>query len=185
MTPVGDDDSTRHLLQRARAGDAAAFGLLVRQHQSAVRAQLRRLLRGDDAQADDLAQEVFVQAWLKLPQFRGESRLSTWLYRIAWHQYLMARRSADPASDDGDVGPEPIAPGTDPALRLDLARALDRLPEAQRVAVVHCELLDLSHDEAAALLGLPLGTMKSNVARGKARLRVWLGDWGVAGDSAT
>lgn len=177
MTPVGDDDSTRDLLQRARAGDAAAFGQLVRQHQSAVRAQLRRLLRGDDAQADDLAQEVFMQAWLKLPQFRGESRLSTWLYRIAWHQYLMARRRAEPTDDDREAGPEPVAPGSDPALRLDLARALDRLPEAQRVAVVHCDVLDLSHEEAAALLGLPLGTLKSSVARGKARLRDWLGDW--------
>ena len=96
-----DDADTQALLRRAQAGDSAAFGLLVRQHQSAVRAQLRRLLRGDLARADDLAQEVFVQAWLKLPQFRGEARLSTWLYRMAWHQYLMARRAAGAALAGG------------------------------------------------------------------------------------
>jgi RNA polymerase sigma factor (sigma-70 family) len=178
---VPDDADTLALLQRARAGDGAAFGLLVRQHQSAVRAQLRRLLRGDAARADDLAQEVFVQAWMKLPQFRGDARLATWLYRIAWHQYLMTRRSQAPdtVAEEalGSAQPAAAESDTDPALRLDLARALDALPEAQRVAVVHCGLLGLSHEEAATLLELPLGTVKSNVTRGKARLRAALADW--------
>lgn len=176
-----DDADTQALLRRAQAGDSAAFGLLVRQHQSAVRAQLRRLLRGDVARADDLAQEVFVQAWLKLPQFRGEARLSTWLYRMAWHQYLMARRAAGAGFGADDIPhdePPVVADlSVEPGLRLDLTRALDALPDAQRAAVVHCDVLGLTHDEAAALLGMPLGTLKSHAARGKARLREQLAAW--------
>jgi len=67
--------------------------------------------------------------------------------------------------------------GPDAALQRDVERALDRLPEPERAALIHCFQLDLSHAEAAEVLGWPLGTLKSHVARGKARLRVHLGAW--------
>jgi RNA polymerase sigma-70 factor (ECF subfamily) len=170
-------------LALARAGDLEAFARLVRLHQSRVRLQLRRLTRGDEGLADDLAQETFVQAWLHLAEFRGESRLATWLHRIALSRYLQhARRprlplewcepADDPAGDEPHHDPRPTQ-----GLRLDVEQALAGLTEAQRLAVVHCFHLDLSHEEAAAVLGLPLGTLKSHLARAKARLRASLQPW--------
>jgi RNA polymerase sigma-70 factor (ECF subfamily) len=186
----------------ARAGDLGAFERLVRLHQSRVRLQLRRLTQGDHALADDLAQDTFVQAWQHLGDFRGEARLSTWLHRIALNRWLQhvrrphppaewATRPADADADtgaDGDHGAPvrntPREPGHDPrgveGLRLDVEAALRDLSEAQRLAVVHCFHLDLSHEEAAEVLGLPLGTLKSHLARAKARLRVALGAWSEA-----
>lgn len=179
--PLGDADPDAALLAQAQAGDLRAFSQLVSAHQSRVRQQLRRLCHDDHALADDLAQDSFVQAWLALPGFRGESRVTTWLHRIAYHRFLMHARatrrsplSAGPAAD-GSV-PEAAATSSD-ALRIDLQRALDRLSEPQRVAIIHCHALDLSHEEAAAVLGRPLGTLKSHVARGKAKLREMLADW--------
>ncbi len=156
----------------------AAFERLVLEHQSRVRRQLRRLTHGDAALADDLAQETFLQAWQHLASFRAEARLSTWLYRIAYHRFLMHRRSAPPgAATDAAAPAEAGATDPDAALRLDVERALARLPEAERVALMHCFQLDLSHAEAAAVLGWPLGTLKSHLARGKLRLRESLSVW--------
>jgi RNA polymerase sigma-70 factor (ECF subfamily) len=180
-------------LALARAGDLGAFEKLVRLHQSRVRSQLRRLTRGDHALADDLAQDTFVQAWQHLGEFRGEARLSTWLHRIALNRWLQhARRPRPPAewcapavdADADDIPPArsaPREPGHDPrgveGLRLDVEDALRDLTEAQRLAIMHCFHLDLSHEEAAEVLGLPLGTLKSHLARAKARLRGALAAW--------
>ena len=169
-------------LAKARQGDRHAFARLVRTHQSRVRLQLRRLTQGDAALADDLAQETFVQAWLHLREFRGEARLATWLHRIALTRFLQHVRRPqlpvewrDPqADDDGDAGHDPRpAEG----LGRDVERALQALSEIQRLAVVHCFHLDLSHVEAAQVLGLPLGTLKSHLDRAKSRLRELLGAW--------
>jgi len=169
-------------LAKARQGDRHAFARLVRAHQSRVRLQLRRLTQGDAALADDLAQETFVQAWLHLADFRGEARLATWLHRIALTRFLQhVRRPQLPvewrepdADDDGDAGHDPRpAEG----LGRDVERALQALSEIQRLAVVHCFHLDLSHAEAAQVLGLPLGTLKSHLDRAKTRLRELLEAW--------
>lgn len=180
------------LVSSAQAGDLSAFGLLVQRYQSAVRQQLARLTRGDLARADDLAQQTFLQAWRGLSAFRSDARVGTWLYRIAYIEFLQDERRRKPALSI-DAASEPVADddstatgdafdaSTDPraaqALQIDLARALDLLPEAERVAIVHCFQLDLSHEEAAAVLGMPLGTLKSHIARGKARLRERLAAW--------
>jgi RNA polymerase sigma factor (sigma-70 family) len=164
----------------ADEAEAAAFEAIVRQHGPRVRQQLRRLAWPDEALADELAQDTFVQAWRALPDFRGEAQLSTWLHRIALSRWLMQRRRAVlpelPLDALGD-GAEGAAPGADVALQVDLERAMARLPLHERIAVVHCLQLEMSHEEAAGVLGLPLGTVKSQVARGKARLREWLADW--------
>jgi len=187
--PVVSDESAREQAQiadwlaRARRGERRAFARLVEAHQSRVRLQLRRLAHGDAALADDLAQETFVQAWLHLADFRGDARLATWLHRIALTRFLQhARRPQLPVQwrDDEGAGDATDA-GHDPrpaeGLGHDVERALQALTEIQRLAVVHCFHLDLSHAEAAQVLGLPLGTLKSHLDRAKTRLRELLQAW--------
>jgi RNA polymerase sigma-70 factor (ECF subfamily) len=158
----------------------AGFEALVGAHQSRLRQQLRRLTRGDAALADDLAQQAFVHAWRHIGSFRGDARVSTWLHRIAYNTFLAHARAAhehEPLDEDA-LADASGADGTNAALqRIDVERALATLPEAERVALIHCFWLDLSHAEAAEVLGWPLGTLKSHVARGKARLREQLGAW--------
>jgi RNA polymerase sigma factor (sigma-70 family) len=161
------------------ATELADFEAFVRTHQARVRQQLRRLIGADTALADDLAQDAFVQAWRHRSQFRGQALPSTWLHRIAYNLYVSHVRRAPLAAalvDDAALQALPAA-ADDAALRLDMARALARLPEPERVALVHCFVLDLSHSQAAEVLGWPLGTLKSHVARGKARLAEHLAAW--------
>ena len=144
-----------------------------------IRAQLRRLLQGDEARADELAQEVFLLAWRKLDQFRGEARFSTWLYRIAYTCFLQSRRKRSTLTDGGDKAwHEQQASPSDPVdLRLDVARAMRRLSEPEQNVLLHVVQLGLSHDEAAYVLAMPLGTVKSHLKRGKEKLRTLLADW--------
>ena len=168
------------LVGRAALGDAAAFAGLVRQHQSRLRGFLRRLTRGDASLADDLAQESFLEAWRKLAQFRGEGSFAGWLLRIAWTRYLMEarRRKLEPldeAHESGD-GPEFQIPATNLDARLDLESALRRLSSAERAGLTLCYALGYSNEEASAILDLPLGTLKSHIARGRAKLKALLGN---------
>jgi len=169
------------LCARSVAGDRTAFESLVRMHQSTMRKQLRRLTRGDDGLADDLAQESFLQAWHQLKDFRGEAKFSSWLYRIAYHRYLMHARSSHPTEPLPDEDTTTQAPShqgdAGHARQLDVAAAMAQLPEAERVALIHCYYLDLSNEEAAQVLEWPLGTLKSHVLRGKQRLRTLLAAW--------
>ena len=158
--------------------DHHAFATLVRRHQSALRALLRRLTRGDLALADDLAQETFVLAWRSLAAFRFEARFSTWLYRIAfnaWRSQARKRREV-PLDIEESAAPEAQAMEELPDIvsRLDLERALETLSEAERLAIAACYFADLSHPEAAQALGMPLGTVKTHVLRAKAKLRARL-----------
>lgn len=171
--------------------DRAAFAGLLRRHQGMVRALLRRLTRGDAARADELAQEAFLQAYRALPGFRGEARFRSWLYRIACNCFLqqqrlgaseLAQRSESLAEDDGAWQGETAADAQaelpqQVALRLDLGRALARLSAPEQEAIVHCYLAELSHSEAAALLGWPLGTLKTHVLRDKIKLKEYLQAW--------
>jgi len=165
------------LVVRAAAGDRNAFAALVQSHQGYLRKLLGRVCRGNQARADDLAQEAFVRAWRALPKFRGEARFRTWLTRLAYSA-LAAERPGLPPQDDAP--PEldahsDFAPAAD--WRIDLDRALASLSEPQRHALVLCYGADLSHAEAAQILGWPLGTLKTQVLRAKARLRALLSAW--------
>lgn len=144
-----------------------------------VRAQLRRLLRGDDAAADDLAQETFLLAWRKLDQFRGEAKFSTWLYRIAYSCFLQAIRKTPQAVNDADQRELEQLPARSQTvdLQMDLDRAMRCLSIAEQNVLLHCVQLGLSHDEAAYVLALPLGTVKTHATRGKAKLKTLLADW--------
>ena len=152
----------------------------MRIHQSSVRAQLRHLTGGQWALADDLAQETFVRAWRGLSRFRGEARFGTWLYRIAYNTYLMHRRANPiPTADeapDGSEGAEAPPPGIDDVQQGELHRALQSLSSSEKAAIVYCYYLELSHAEAASVLGWPLGTLKSHVRRALDKLRTHLGE---------
>jgi RNA polymerase sigma factor (sigma-70 family) len=179
--------------------DRHAFSELVRRHQSAVRATLRRLTAGNHALADDLAQETFMLAYRNLESFRQEARFSTWLYRIATNAYLaharkrkeelLGDRDAEIAAGEDGLDAEPSgAEEADHAhaatLRMDMDRALAALSEGERAAIVQCYHNDLSHEEAAVVLNCPVGTVKTHILRAKQKLRSQLAAWAPDGRSA-
>lgn len=175
--PAAPADLEARLVARAAAGDRAAFAALVQAHQGYLRKLLGRVCRGDQGRADDLAQEAFLRDWRALLQFRGEARFRTWLTRLAYSS-LSAERPALPLADDACVDAEArsdFAPGAD--WRIDLDRAMAGLSEPQRHALLLCYGADLSHAEAAQVLGWPLGTVKTQVLRAKAKLRAQLQAW--------
>lgn len=164
-------------MARAAGGDRTAFASLVQAHQGYLRKLLGRVCRGDQGRADDIAQEAFLRAWHALPKFRGEARFRTWLTRLAYSA-LAAERPELPRADDAEPEDAPqsdFAPGAD--WRMDLDRAMGELSDAQRHALLLCYGSDLSHAEAAQVLGWPLGTLKTQVLRAKARLRAQLQAW--------
>ena len=155
--------------------DQNAFGELVRRHQSPVRGFLVKMSGGDAHTADDLAQETFLKAWRKIGTFRGEGKFSTWLFGIACNEWRMhARGRREIALEEiADPPPERVQPEAPAAsnLRMDLAEAMKGLTAAERAAIVLCYQNGLSHDEAAQALDCPLGTVKTNILRGKEKLR--------------
>jgi RNA polymerase sigma-70 factor (ECF subfamily) len=155
--------------------DQQAFGELVRRYQSPVRGFLVKMTSGDVHLADDLAQETFVKAWKKLGSFRSEARFSTWLFGIACNEWRMHARGRKEIAleelDDPPPEPEEASAAAASQLRLDLDEAMKILTAAERVAIVLCCQNGLSHDEAAQALDCPLGTVKTNVLRGKEKLR--------------
>jgi RNA polymerase sigma-70 factor (ECF subfamily) len=160
------------LAAAARRGSEEAFSAIVARHQTAVRGFLRRIC-GNWTDADDLAQETFLAAWAKLEAFEGRSSLRSWLCGIAYRKYLTQVR-ARVRSATRDAAFLEVNGTTDPALAPDdliaLAQGMASLPFDQRAAVALCLAQGFSHSEAAEALGLPLGTVKSHVARGRAKL---------------
>ena len=158
--------------------DQNAFGELVRRHQSPIRGFLMKMNNGDAHLADDLAQETFLKVWKNLGSFRGTAKFSTWLFGIAcneWRQHARGRKElALDELDDHPPEAEHPAAAASSNLRLDLAEAMKRLTDAERAAIVLCCQNGLTHDEAAQALSCPLGTVKTNVLRGKEKLRKWL-----------
>lgn len=152
--------------------DRHAFATLVRLHQSSVRAVLRKLTAGDAALADDLAQETFIRAHRNLRSFRADAKLSTWLYRIAYNCFVSHQRKRR-ESTGLDHHPEPSVSGATEAsdLNRDVSAAMAGLRDEERAAIALTYAEDLTHPEAAAILNMPVGTLKTHVARGKEKLR--------------
>jgi len=176
---AASDDAA--LIAAILAGDDRhAFATLVQRHQSRVRTILLRLTRGDAGLAEDLAQEAFVLAWRSLPRFRFEARFSTWLYRIAFNTWQSHARRKHDLLLDADVELEAVS--TEPLAhelpdvvgKVDLERAMATLSDGERAAITACYYADLSHEEAAQALGIPVGTVKTHILRGKAKLRARL-----------
>ena len=161
----------------ARAGSVDDFSRLVRLHQQPLRAFLRRLT-GNAAEADDLAQESLVFAWEKIARFDPARAFRPWLFGIAWRKWREKRRGWRRllARETHYAELQPVTEGCDPGLRLDLAAACASLPADQRAALLLCLGCDFTQMEAAETLALPLGTVKSHIARGREKLAAWLGD---------
>jgi RNA polymerase sigma factor (sigma-70 family) len=157
-----------------------AFATLVRRHQSAVRGLLRRLAHGNEALADDLAQETFIKSYKSLKSFRGGAKFSTWLHRIAYNAFIShvrAEKTTLNYDDYAETEPGSSEETQNINLAHDLQRAMRSLNEAERSAIQLCCQCDFSHNEAAEILQQPLGTVKTNIARGKEKLRDLLAAW--------
>jgi RNA polymerase sigma-70 factor (ECF subfamily) len=166
------------LIERCRAGDDAAFGELVDRYKNLVYGMVGRMV-SDRSLADDLAQEVFLKVYRGLPYFRGEARLSTWIYRIVANVCMQSRgrRPADLTVEGDDPDRPRLERGAADAafagmeLRDRLDKALAQLPENYRMLVAAHYLEGVQYDALAEALGLPMGTIKTHLYRAKRRLR--------------
>ena len=166
------------LVVLASRGDEAAFAELVRRRQAWVRGTLRRL-SGDVTLADDLAQDAFLHAWQKLAGLRDPDAFGAWLRQIAvniWLQHARRQRIPMDAIEESPRALNAESEGgmSNAVTRIDLESALTRLRAAERLCVVLAYAEGMSHAEIAEATGLPLGTVKSHVARAAAKLRGWL-----------
>lgn len=163
---TGQNEEDLALSRRAARGDTAAFAALVEKYERPLRSFLGRM--GAGWLADDIAQEAFVKAWKGAGQYDGRALYSTWLFRIAWRCRLDELRRTRPID-----APEPPPPDGSTS---ELDDMLQRLSESERAALILCDGHGWSHAEAAELLGIPAGTLKSTVARAKAKCRaMWEG----------
>lgn len=166
------------IIARARRGDADAFEQLVVSYRDQV---FRLALRmcGSEADADEVAQEAFLSAWKALPNFRGESQFSTWLYQLTTHAAidLMRREKRQIAADDitevsaADPAPSPQQQAEQSEQREIVRDAILQLAPEQREVVVLRFMEELSYEEIGAVLKLPSGTVKSRLNRAKAQLK--------------
>lgn len=174
---IPDQDLVARVQQ---TGDEHAFAALVRKYQSQVRSWARRLCNGDESLADDLSQEAFLKAYMALPAFRGDAKFSVWLYRIVfnvaaskWRKKKLDWCNID---DQVDLASEHCELQKFAADK-DIAQAMMLLSEAQRIAIHLCFDEGFSHGEAASVMGVPLGTLKTHVNRAKAKLKTHLASW--------
>lgn len=173
-------DTEATLIHRAQKGDHAAFAALVDEHQRYVYNLALRVVK-DENEALDLAQETFVRAWTALPNFRGQSQFRTWLYRIVtnlcYNRLPNLRRSLNDLGDDvmEDI-PEPqfnnpVSEFESNETRRHLHQAIDDLEANYKVLITLRYQYELSYDEIASTLNLPLGTVKTGIFRAKEQLR--------------
>jgi RNA polymerase sigma-70 factor (ECF subfamily) len=171
-----DGDSDADLLRRHVSGDPDAFGVLVARHRDRAWAVALRTI-GNPTDAEDAVQDAFVSALRAAPSFRFESAVSTWLHRIVVNACLDRMRRAAvrpqaPLEEAPDRGADPYGARD---LAMEVQRGLAMLPPEQRAAIVLVDLQGVAVAEAAALLGVAEGTVKSRCARGRARLALVLG----------
>lgn len=182
-------DAEQQLIEASRGGDVESFNQLVRLYEGRIYNLSYRIL-GDADSAADAAQDAFFAAYRNLKSFRGGS-FRSWLFRIATntcYDVLRARKRRPTTSLDAALNaapndhevyiPEPADPGEAPddaALRRELSRAIEHgialLPDDQRIVVVLCDVQGMSYNEAAHIVNANLGTVKSRLSRGRARLR--------------
>ena len=146
---------------------------MVRAHQGAIRNFLRRLTR-ETALADDLAQISFLKAYEQRNNLRDEKAAKSWLFQIAYRSFVDHHRKEVRryALAEGHIGNE--TPEMPAGLKMDIEAAMNSLPSECRAVVILCLAHGMSHSEVAAATDLPLGTVKSHVLRGKAKLRTFL-----------
>jgi RNA polymerase sigma-70 factor, ECF subfamily len=164
------------LVDAARAGDAEALDRLLRNHYDRLHAVCRRLT-GNDADALDACQEALIAIARRLDRFDGRSTFSTWAYRVTANACFdeLRRRRRRPLAAVAEDAASSVDVAEAASVRLDVDAALTRLPIEYRAAVVLRDLCDLSYDEIAETLGIPAGTVRSRIARGRAQLAALLG----------
>jgi RNA polymerase sigma-70 factor, ECF subfamily len=172
---------TEHsLIQRAQKGDQDAFAALVDEHQRYVYNLAFRVLK-DENEALDLTQETFVRAWTALPNFKGQSQFRTWLYRITtnlcYNRLPNLRRSLNDLGDDvmGEITgmdlDNPVREFESSETRVHLYKAIEELDANYKLLITLRYQNELSYDEIASTLNLPLGTVKTGIFRAKEQLR--------------
>lgn len=182
-----DDRPDAELVTAAQGGDRAALDVLLRRHHDRVRSVAARLT-GNPADAADATQEALIAIVRGLPRFDGRSTFTTWLYRVTTNACLdelrRRRRRPIPTLDADDAPAERGVPGREGAIvdRLLVDAALERLPDDFRIPVVLRDLADLDYAEIADVLDVPVGTIKSRIARGRAQLARALGNPDTGGE---
>lgn len=171
------------LVRQAAAGDQRAFERLYRLHVDRIFGLCCRLCNGDRARAEQSTQDAFVRAWEKLGSFRGESRFGTWLHRLTVNVVLGEHRLLKRwvTFEDGVVTDDETSPDAplaihqeDGGLRMDLERALSRLPNGARTVLVLHDIEGYQHEEIASLTGIAVGTSKAQLHRARRLMRGWL-----------
>ena len=176
---TADSMEALNLVARSQAGDVQAFETIYRQHAARLYTLACRMA-GSPEDGEDLLQEIFLQAYRKLGSFKGDAALGTWLYRLALNHCLdyvrsrQAKMSRLTDTLDADTSYQPVARRDTPIARLDLERALERLPDGCREAFVLHDVEGLDHKEVGRLLGIAEGTSKSQVFKARAKLRAML-----------
>jgi RNA polymerase sigma-70 factor (ECF subfamily) len=173
------------LIARAAGGDADAFRGLYEAHRERV-ARLAYRVLGGRHDLEDVVQEVFVQVYKSLPDFRGQSKFGTWLHRVTINVVLMHRRAAksrpafsDPAPEDRIASPNEPAPDEDAERRERIrafGRLLDRLADKKRIVFVLHELEGVSPSEIAQIVGAPILTVRTRLFYARRELEAMLGD---------
>ncbi|MCK0113488.1 RNA polymerase sigma factor SigM [Ornithinimicrobium sp. F0845] len=166
--------SDKELLALHNDGDAEAFGELFRRHKDRMWAVALRTTR-DPELAADAVQDGFINAFRRAGSFRGDAAVTTWLHRIVVNACLDRLRRVKPTADIADHDPvEPRDYHRSVEVRLDVREALDQLPEGQKMALVLVDMHGLSVAEAAEILEVAEGTVKSRCARGRAAMAALL-----------
>ena len=170
---AGEDASD---VAAAASGDVRAFERVYRRHVARIHTTAARMLGAEEA--DDATQDVFMRAWQRLGQFRGDSRFGTWLFRLALNVILSRREVVATRArrhiDDGELVDTLSTPSGTPELGLDFEAAMQRLPAGMRQIFVLHDIEGYKHDEIAAMLGIAQGTSKSQLHRVRLLLRRYL-----------
>jgi RNA polymerase sigma-70 factor (ECF subfamily) len=159
--------------------DVEAFESMYREHSARIYSMATRMA-GSPQDGEDLLQEIFLQAYRKLGSFKGESSLGTWLYRLALNHcldYVRSRRAKMnrlTETLDAEQSIEPVAARQTPIAKMDLERAIERLPDGCREAFVLHDVEGFDHKEVGELLGIAEGTSKSQVFKARMKLRAML-----------
>lgn len=185
---TGKDVTDEHYqVEQARNGDVAAFEKLYRANIDRVYALCLRMT-ANAAEAEDAAQDAFIQAWQQLPKFRGDSSFGTWMHRVAVNAVLgrmrKSRRERDRVDAVIDISPMPESIGDDADLR-DLEAAMESLPSGARHVFVLHAVYGYSHDETGEMLGIAAGTSKAQLHRARRLLADQLSTHARAMNGAT